>query len=99
MFSPDVVQPFAPGLHLFFFPASPAFSGLSGSVPLPLLQRSSTEILMDTAMLIDLPDFTTMRSPDVISCHGYSLTDLLSWFAFVVMQHSSFEKELRIETM
>ena len=54
---------------------------------------------MDTAMLIDLPDFTTMRSPDVISCHGYSLTDLLSWFAYVVMQNSSFQKELGIESM
>ena len=49
---------------------------------------------MDTAMLIDLPDFTTMRSPDVISCHGYrqNQTDLLSWLAYVVMQHSSFER-------
>ena len=71
------------------------FSGLPG-LPcfrmrsLAIAARSSTEILMDTAMLIDLPDFTTMRSPDVISCHGYR--DLLSWFAFVVMQHSSFER-------
>ena len=36
--SPDVVQPFATGLHLFFFPASPA-SPASGSVPLPLLHE------------------------------------------------------------
>ena len=37
--SPDVVQPFAAGLHLFFFfPASPA-SPASGSVPLPLLHE------------------------------------------------------------
>ena len=35
--SPDVVQPFATGP--VFFPASPAFSGLSGSVPLPLLHE------------------------------------------------------------
>ena len=63
---------------------------------LAIAARSSTEILMDTAMLIDLPDLTTMRSPDVISCHGYR--DLLSWFSYVVMQHSSL-KELRIESM
>ena len=69
-----------------FFPGLPCFRIRSRAIA----ARSSTEILMDTAMLIDLPDFTTMRSPDVISCHGYR--DLLSWFAFVVMQHSSFER-------
>ena len=80
---------------IYFFPGLPCFRIRSRAIA----ARSSTEILMDTAMLIDLPDFTTMRSPDVISCHGYSLTDLLSWFAYVVMQNSSFQKELGIESM
>ena len=87
--SPDVVQPFAAGLHLFFFwpPRPPRPLRIRS---LAIAARSSMEILMDTAMLIDLPDSTTMRSPDVISCHGYG--DLLSWLAYVVMQHSSFER-------
>ena len=37
VFSPDVVQPFATGLHLFFF--RPPRPPLSGSVPLPLLHE------------------------------------------------------------
>jgi hypothetical protein len=78
-----------------FFPGLPWFRIRSRAIA----ARSSTEILMDTAMLIDLPDFTTMRSPDLISCHKYSLTDLLSWFAYVVMQNSSYQKELGIESM
>ena len=73
-----------------FFPGLPGFFRPLRIRSLAIAARSSTEILMDTAMFIDLPDFTTMRSPDVISCHGYR--DLLSWFAFVVMQHSSFER-------
>ena len=70
-----------------FFPGLP---GLSGSVPLPLLHEVPRKFSWILRCSSTCPILPQCVSPDVISCHGYR--DLLSWFSYVVMQHSSFER-------
>ena len=87
--SPDVVQPFATGLHLFFFrPPRP-----------PLLQdpfpcHCCTKFHGNSHGYCDAHRLARFYHNAFSRCHlvPWIQTDLLSWFAYVVMQHSSFER-------
>ena len=89
VFSPDVVQPFATGLHLFFFrPPRP-----------PLLQdpfpcHCCTKFHGNSHGYCDAHRLARFYHNAFSRCHlvPWIQTDFLSWFAYVVMQHSSFER-------
>ena len=87
--SPDVVHPFAAGLHLSFFrPPRP-----------PLLQDAfpchcCTKFHGNSHGYCDAHRLARFYHNAFSRCHlvPWIQTDLLSWFAYVVMQHSSFER-------
>ena len=89
VFSADVVQPFATGLHLFFFrPPRP-----------PLLQdpfpcHCCTKFHGNSHGYCDAHRLARFYHNAFSRCHlvPWIQTDLLSWLAFVMMQHSSFER-------
>ena len=90
VFSPDVVQPFAPGLHLFFFRPPRLFPASQDPFPC----HCCTKFHGNSHGYCDAHRLARFYHNAFSRCHlvPWIQTDLLSWFAFVMMQHSSFER-------